>query len=227
VPLAVTVAAVTVGIAAWIWSERKDVDDNDGDADYPYSPKRARSSLDEEHVDSDGKRCVPSIELYDAAPDTTPPPDTFYTRVTDVVRRTPSPQQLIGDTGRRMVAGVAAAGARLRLGKSLDFRDHERWQEEAELRAAATLVSETQEDVNASQALLTGRDESVDWRTARIDEDSRRAQEPHRSAMKDKKKSKRKLVVVVVSSVLPIDEVHDEGSSMVCCVSKSTAILQD
>lgn len=64
-------------------------------------------------------------------------------RMSGAIRRTPSPQQIFDGASRRVVAGVAAAGAA--VGGALssiqeedkkDFEDHSRWSEEAETQAS-------------------------------------------------------------------------------------------
>ena len=59
-------------------------------------------------------------------------------RVTEVLRRTPSPQQILDEAGRRVTAGVAAAGAAMGSALSsireedrVEYEDHSRWSEEA------------------------------------------------------------------------------------------------
>lgn len=40
VPLALTVGIATIGIAAWIWSERSDDDDNNDEGEFPLDDSR-------------------------------------------------------------------------------------------------------------------------------------------------------------------------------------------
>ncbi|KAF1986797.1 hypothetical protein K402DRAFT_463318 [Aulographum hederae CBS 113979] len=147
IPLAITVTLAAGGLAAWIWSER---DEHDEDT-------TSTTSSDEEHLsygeESSGRKAGPR------PPKDRPPPyisggasasyhvetrgerkeeksDTFLGRVTEVVRRTPSPQQVLEGASKRVAAGVAAAGAV--VGGALssireedkDFEDHSRWSEE-------------------------------------------------------------------------------------------------
>ena len=143
VPLAVTITVATVGIAAWIWSERRE---NEDDEDY-------------DRVDSDRHDEGPPPPSYGGPsgglgqssyrPDTGPGPayppaedQSMLARMSGAIRRTPSPQQIFDNASRRVVAGVTAAGAA--VGGALssiteedkkDFEDHSRWSEEAETRA--------------------------------------------------------------------------------------------
>ncbi|KAL1880336.1 hypothetical protein Plec18167_003740 [Paecilomyces lecythidis] len=148
VPLAVTVTVATIGLAAWIWSERNDDDEDDGG----YGEYR------------EGDDLPPG---YESVPPGAPIPEYARTTSTDLrdqdnagmmarmqgaLRRTPSPQQIFDGASRRVVAGVAAAGAM--VGGALtsireegrgDFEDHSRWSEEVDAR-----------DNLVSQATATG-----------------------------------------------------------------------
>ena len=62
----------------------------------------------------------------------------MVSRMTEVLRRTPSPQQILDEAGRRVTAGVAAAGAAMgsalssiREEDKVHYEDHSRWSEEA------------------------------------------------------------------------------------------------
>lgn len=137
VPLALTVTVATIGLAAWIWSERNDDDENDGgDGEY-----------------RGGEHQAPE---YETVPPGVPGPEYARTTSTDIrdqdsagmmarmqgaLRRTPSPQQIFDGASRRVAAGVAAAGAM--VGGALtsireegrgDFEDHSRWSEEVSAR---------------------------------------------------------------------------------------------
>ena len=133
-PLALTVTAATVSIAAWIWSERKD-DESD---DY--------------YNNEDGRPPGSPPEFSGSGPDQTPytrrdggqnlEDEGMVSRMSGALRRTPSPQQLFDGASRRVAAGVAAAGAAvggalssIREEDKRDFEDHSRWSEEAEFRA--------------------------------------------------------------------------------------------
>lgn len=133
-PLALTVTAATVGIVAWIWSERKDDESDDyyrrGD-DHPPSgppPEFSGSGPGQPHY----TRREGGQNLED---------EGMVARMSGALRRTPSPQQLFDGASRRVAAGVAAAGAAvggalssIREEDKRDFEDHSRWSEEAEFR---------------------------------------------------------------------------------------------
>ena len=135
VPLAVTVTVATIGLAAWIWKERRD-----DDGDYDRERRDARPPPGYGGVG-------PGNTPY--APDTQPPPQPpqgedpgMMARMSGALRRTPSPQQFFDEASRRVVAGVAAAGAAvggaltsIREEEKGDYEDHSRWSEEAAARA--------------------------------------------------------------------------------------------
>lgn len=131
VPLALTVGVAAISIAAWIWSER-----NDDEEDGGYG-----------RDDTEGERDVPPGEAgaeyaRTTATDTRQDDSSVIARMQGALRRTPSPQQIFDGASRRVVAGMAAAGAM--VGGALgsireegrgDFEDHTRWSEEADSRA--------------------------------------------------------------------------------------------
>jgi hypothetical protein len=163
VPLIVTATVATAGLAAWVWSERKDARYNG----YDEYEEVVESDTDE-HLSygEDGEKPptrpprpgyppgadTASIGVTGTAGPVPPYPgdsrgvqdEGFVSRVQDVIRRTPSPQQLFDNAGKRVVAGMAAAGAAfggalsaIREEERDDFGDHSRWTEEAIMRRNA------------------------------------------------------------------------------------------
>lgn len=135
VPLAITVTAATIGLAAWIWSERRD----DGDDDYDGEDRRR----DNHPPDALGYAGLGSRESEDVSgADAVRGDDaSMMARMSGALRRTPSPQQLFDGASRKVAAGVAAAGAvvggalsSIREEDKTDYEDHSRWSEEAESR---------------------------------------------------------------------------------------------
>lgn len=149
VPLAVTLTVATVGVAAWVWSQRKDEDDEDRHLDYDNHAHEGDNN--QPH----GSRDVGSRDLQ--GPEKPPRPDDqthgialaeeeagnggWGSRVTGALRRTPSPQQFFDSTGKTVAAGVAAASAA--MGKALasireedknPFDDTNPWQDEADAK---------------------------------------------------------------------------------------------
>lgn len=152
VPLAVTVTVATVGVAAWMWSQRSnEEEDEDGITQH----------LDYNNVDSgdqppygtvdDGVRSrgPPSFrsELrpdevgYGVSQTADPTGTSWGARMSGALRRTPSPQHILDRAGKTVAAGVAAAGtavgsalAAIREDDKSAFADHETWSEEADAK---------------------------------------------------------------------------------------------
>ena len=154
IPLALTITAASIGLAAWIWSERQDHEDGDDEDERRVQGSQKREDHDRyaRTQGETGPRPPPSYGAdvrTDAsfANRTEPsvPEDGsagMMARMSGVIRRTPSPQQLYDEASRRVAAGVAAAGAAvggalssIREESKDDYRDHSRWSEEAEMRA--------------------------------------------------------------------------------------------
>lgn len=144
IPLALTVGVAAVSVAAWIWSERHE-DDDEGDyphgdgAHYPPPPGPAGGNIPPpgyppgDYARDVGPEMAPGDASYDPS---------FMARMQGALRRTPSPQQIFDGASRKVVAGVAAAGqfvggalTSIREENRGDFEDHTRWSEEAQSRA--------------------------------------------------------------------------------------------
>jgi len=148
--LALTVTVATVGIVAWIWSERQDDDDDD---DQPRShppgpdpgPSRPDYGRNPDGTIRTGPPSYADVRPGEVAYGTAPRQDEsqgYMARMSGALRRTPSPQQFMEGASRTVVAGVAAAGAV--VGSALSsireedknaYKDHKTWSEEAEARA--------------------------------------------------------------------------------------------
>ncbi|KAM0559343.1 hypothetical protein ACHAPJ_004366 [Fusarium lateritium] len=151
VPLAVTLTVATVGVAAWVWSQRKDEDDEDehysgldynaqarGDDNHPYNSRDVGSR------DIGGPEKPPRPEDQShgiALADEEAAGGGWGSRMSGALRRTPSPQQFFDSTGKTVAAGVAAASAA--MGKALaSIREEDKspydesnpWQEEADAK---------------------------------------------------------------------------------------------
>lgn len=146
IPLALTVTIATVGIAAWIWSERRD--DDEDDPRYPPGPDPGPSRPDYGRNPDGSIRTGPpsyaDVRAGEVAYGTAQRQDEsqgYMARMSGALRRTPSPQQFMEGASRTVVAGVAAAGAV--VGSALSsireedknaYKDHKTWSEEAEAR---------------------------------------------------------------------------------------------
>ncbi|KAF2683664.1 hypothetical protein K458DRAFT_367972 [Lentithecium fluviatile CBS 122367] len=147
VPLVFTVTVATAGLAAWVWSERRDDDESD-DADLSYGE------------DGEGKMPEPARGSRDGMSQGVVRDDeSIIGRVQGVIRRTPSPQQLFDSVSKKTAAGIAAAGAAagaalasIREEDRDDFADHNRWTEEAEMKRQVEAQSSQSQGAVDTQA---------------------------------------------------------------------------
>lgn len=158
VPLAVTVTVATVGVAAWVWSQRAngeededdeaqqhlgydDADPDDNNNETPHGgvarggPPSFRSDPRPDEVGYGTTQAAAA-----AAADATGS-SSWGARMSGALRRTPSPQQFLDRAGKTVAAGVAAAGtavtgalAAIREEDKAAFADHETWSEEADAK---------------------------------------------------------------------------------------------
>jgi hypothetical protein len=152
-PLAFTVTVATVGLVAWVWSERNDDEEDDhppppGDNVYPR-PDYGRNPDGTVRTGPPSYADVrPGEVAYGTAP-VQPGPEqaqSYMARMSGALRRTPSPQQMFDGVSRTVAGGVAAAGAVVgsALGSIMEedknaYRDHKTWSEEAEARGVAAV----------------------------------------------------------------------------------------
>lgn len=144
-PLALTVTVATVGIAAWIWSERGE-DDEDEVPPGPNPYDRPNYGRNPDGSVRTGPPSYADVRPGEVAYGTVgnPRPEesqSYMARMSGALRRTPSPQQVFDGVSRSVVGGVAAAGAV--VGSALSsireedrnaYKDHRTWSEEAESR---------------------------------------------------------------------------------------------
>ncbi|KAK5010905.1 hypothetical protein LTR28_007001 [Elasticomyces elasticus] len=189
VPLVVTVSIATAGLVAWIWSERSEVESDDDESGNGRRPEEF------ENPPSEWNRPTYSSSIQDTRG--VVEEDSFRSRVSSAIRRTPSPQQFFDAAGHRLAAGVAAAGVVVggALGSIREeddpqhedgrredgFSDHERWSEEAatsdrveaQSRDGKATVQVNTEAFNASArsgpvSILSHLPEHVDPSTTRL-----------------------------------------------------------
>lgn len=157
VPLVLTVTVATVGLAAWVWSQRNE--DEHDDTEPTPDDLYLQQDLDYENADYGDN---PAYGASRDVPGVTPPPGAggqprsgradygaaapqpddsagWGARMSGALRRTPSPQQFLDSAGKTVVAGVAAAGAAvgtalasIREEDKAAYADHETWSEEAD-----------------------------------------------------------------------------------------------
>ncbi|KAI9829948.1 MAG: hypothetical protein M1819_005920 [Sarea resinae] len=201
VPLVLSVTVATIGVAAWIWSERRDDDDGDDDYDRregeyrdqrvprPYGPGDAAGPPETDYA---YRRETETTQVED---------EGMFSRVSGALRRTPSPQQIFDSARGKVAAGMTAAGAAvggalssIREEDKDDFGDHSRWSEEAESR-------QTNVDVQSTQR---ARDIASDTATPLMP--SARQGGPSQSRGSSRKRT---VAVVVSADSESITEAHD------------------
>lgn len=163
VPLAVTVTVATVGVAAWVWSQRKDDDREDADqiaeyqdldydnADYGDNPPygASKDGTDPKSPAFGGAQS----RSGDASYGTAQAPAESSSSGWAALRRTPSPQQFFDSAKRTVAAGVTAAGAAvgsalaaIREEDKTAFADHETWSEEADAKQERAVAPSQSKD---------------------------------------------------------------------------------
>lgn len=157
VPLAITLTVATVGVAAWIWSQRSSSEeDEEGEEDETiiqhldydnanYGDNPAYGPRD----DGLSARAPPSFRSdprsdevgYGVTEAAEASGSGWGARMSGALRRTPSPQHILDRAGKTVAAGVAAAGtavgsalAAIREEDKSAFADHETWSEEADAK---------------------------------------------------------------------------------------------
>jgi len=138
-PLILTVAVATIGIAAWVWSERRDDDDGEDEDGNRRWPRPGESGQPGPPPGYGGLREGESS--YGTTYRQPEESSTYMARMSGALKRAPSPQQIFDGASKTVAAGVAAAGAV--VGSALSsireedknaFKDHKTWSEEAEAR---------------------------------------------------------------------------------------------
>ncbi|GKT44517.1 uncharacterized protein ColSpa_04698 [Colletotrichum spaethianum] len=131
VPLAVTVTVATVGLAAWVWSQRKDEDETPESEQYP--------DLDYDNADYGDN------PAYGTARGPKPPRAMWGPKHMAPPTDLETQRQFFESAGKTVTAGVAAAGAvagralaAIREEDKNAYADHETWSEEADARKERT-----------------------------------------------------------------------------------------
>jgi hypothetical protein len=188
VPLALTVTVATVGLAAWVWSQRNNEEEPDEDepisqdldyenADYGDNPPYGASRDDAKPPAFTGSDLHPGEPGYGTAPSQADSGSGWGARMSGALRRTPSPQQFIEGASKTVVAGVAAAGAAvgtalaaIREEDKTAYADHETWSEEADAKEKLPANSSQSKDPSKRRktvAIIVSADTHIDD----IDED--------------------------------------------------------
>lgn len=189
VPLAVTVAVATAGVAAWIWSQRSSDDDDDDHDGLDYGNPAGADPSSHQNRDTTS-RDVKGPDNEPAAGTADPSAPSWGVRMAGALRRTPSPQQVFGTASKTVAAGMAAVGSALSAIREEDktaYADHETWSEEADARKERNVAEA------AAAAAAVEASEGPPTQT-------RRAVET---------RGKRKTVAVVVSADIEIGDADD------------------
>jgi hypothetical protein len=162
VPLVLTVTVATAGLAAWVWSERRDDEDESSEDDnLSYGEESDRKTPRNAHNNN-----APLNRDSTGLSQGVVGQDDLMSRVQGVIRRTPSPQQVFDTVSKKTAAGWAAAGAALASIREEDkddaYGDHSRWSEEAAIRRnveaqSAQSNSAVDEQARAFAASVRGR----------------------------------------------------------------------
>jgi hypothetical protein len=186
VPLVLTVTVATVGVAAWVWSLRKDDDHEDAElaaaeadldyenADYGDNPPYG-ASRDSKPPAVGGGATQPRSGDATAAP-YAPAQSQAESTATGwaALRRTPSPQQFFDSAKRTVAAGVTAAGAAvgsalaaIREEDKTIYEDHEKWSEEADAKREKDVAASSQRSRDANKrrkkvAIVVSADSRLD-----------------------------------------------------------------
>ena len=189
VPLALTVTVATVGLAAWVWSQRNNEDEHDEhepaaqhldyeNADYGDNPPYGASRDDNPNPPTfTGSDLKPGEPGYGTAQSQADSSSGWGARMSGALRRTPSPQQFIEGASKTVVAGVTAAGAAvgtalaaIREEDKTAYADHETWSEEADAKEKLPTTSSQSRDPSKRRktvAIIVSADTHIDD----IDED--------------------------------------------------------
>jgi len=175
VPLVLTVAVASAGVAAWVWSQRKEGDHEEAEA--------ALQDLDYDNADYGDNPAYGASRGPDGKPPSYGGADTrdlshaqkdsagWGAQMTGALRRTPSPQQFLDSAKKTVAAGVTAAGAA--VGSALAaireedknaYADHETWSEEADAKKERAAPSQSR-DANKRRkkvAIVVSADSHID-----------------------------------------------------------------
>lgn len=172
-----TVTVATVGVAAWIWSQRKEEDEEieqpsgyqglDYDnADYGDNPAYGASK------DGTDPKTPTFGGPQPRSGEASLPPAESSSSGWAALRRTPSPQQFFDTAKRTVAAGVTAAGvavgsalAAIREEDKTAYADHETWSEEVEAKKDRSTGPSQTKDANKRRkkvAIVISADNRLD-----------------------------------------------------------------
>jgi hypothetical protein len=185
VPLVLTVTVATFGLAAWVWSQRSDEDEEHNEpieqgldyenADYGDNPAYGASSRDNRPPPSLASEPRPGdagygpVQMHDETTGA-----GWSARMSGALKRTPSPNQILGNASKTVAAGVAAAGAAvggvlasIREDDKNAYADHNTWSEEADAKKDKPAASKDPSKKRKTVAIVV----SADMHSGDLEED--------------------------------------------------------
>ncbi|KAK4122559.1 hypothetical protein N657DRAFT_620435 [Parathielavia appendiculata] len=179
VPFAVTVTVATIGVAAWVWSQRKDDDPEDPEQEQDLDYENADYG-DNPPYGASGDGADPKAPAFggaqsrsgDAAYGSTQLQTESLSSGWATLRRTPSPQQFFDSAKRTVAAGMTAAGAAvgsalaaIREEDKVAYADHETWSEEADAKKDRAVAPSQSKDASKRRkkvAIVVSADSRLD-----------------------------------------------------------------
>ncbi|KAL5615309.1 hypothetical protein BROUX41_005358 [Berkeleyomyces rouxiae] len=216
VPLTVTVAVATLGVAAFVLSQRESEEDAEPGLDYEDGDERGPASSRRERTapgttDANVTTGDSTTSERGVVPEADSIPTTWGARMSGALGRTPSPQQFFDSAGKTIVTGLsvatAAVGSALQSIREEDktaFQDHETWSEEADAKHSRSvqqqpeLIAEISEKVQQSEAVA--QEVNVERPVSCTSTNPRMTSRPNR-----------RTVAIVVSADLALTNLEDNG----------------
>ena len=139
VPLAITLTAATVGLAAWMLTQRSDDSDSEDGTESP--PEQDLDYDNANYGENPPHGTSDSSPTHSRGLKEEGQPGSWSARVSGALGRTPSPQQFFDNAGKTVSAAVTATGAAItntlaaiREEDKSAFSDHQTWPEEVDAK---------------------------------------------------------------------------------------------
>ena len=233
VPLVVTGTIAIGGLAAWIWSERSEHDEDDYPHDKPPRPQTGAGQPYPTQGSQPYPGPPPPGGQQGYGPPPPPPPGgeassyyntsetrdvntqysqqqdsgTWYGRVAGVVKRTPSPQQFFDTASKGVTAGMAAAGAA--LGSIMEGGSDEEYDQRRQGSRTKERKTRTEERDGFSDHERWSEEADDPQRVGVVEAESERRAKTARSVRDEKGKGRAKRAVAVVVSADTANMDHD------------------
>ena len=242
VPLVVTGTIAIGGLAAWIWSERSEHDEDDYPHDKPPRPQTGagqpyptQGSQPYPGAPPPGQQYQGALPSQSGPPPPAPPggeassyynvetqsrdvqqsqqdENTWYGRMSGAIRRTPSPQQFFDSASKQVTAGMAAAGAALGSIIETGEDSDEQYDRSRKQRRSERRTERTEEREGFSDHERWSEEADERQRITAVDKESNERAESARSLRNDKGRDKAKRSVAVVVSADSSENFEDESA---------------